>query len=254
MSESPITPASNIMIDHAERLSGMCIVTSIRADARFYFCNHTYGLDMRSGDLSHGAPEQALLPLLGKRLLEHLGFHLVVAHPILDTSAHTPDAQAGAEKAMYMLLAALGGAGAIGGAGQLKEVMSYEQLVIDNEIAGYVKHLIQGADIDDTTLALDSVQQTGIGGSFLDAEPTLAFLRACYYPPQVFYRKRMSEWLREGAKDIVEAAHEKAQEILASDTPMFLDAERIAAMDEVVERARRRVAPGWDARPFLPMR
>ena len=249
--QSPITPASNIMIDHAERLAGMCIVTSIRPDARFYFCNHTYALDMRSGDIASGSPEQTLLALLGEHLLKHLGFNLTVAHPILDTGAHAPDAQAGAEKMMYMMLTALGGARAIGGAGQLKEAACYEQLVIDNEIAGYVKHLLAGAEINDATLALEAVEERGVGGNFLDSPPTLEFLRECYYDPQVFYRKRMSEWQREGASDVVARAHEMVEAVLSSETPVFLDEDRIAAMDEVIERARRRVAPDWDASPFL---
>ena len=143
--QAPITPAADIAVDHAERLAGLCIVTSIRSDARFYFCNHTYSLDMQGGDVGSGSPETTLQALLGKKLLEHCGFQLVVNHPILDTGAHTPDAQVAAEKMMYMLLTALGGAKGIGGAGQLKEAFCYEQLVIDNEIAGYVKHLIQGA-------------------------------------------------------------------------------------------------------------
>ncbi len=250
--QSPITPASNIMIDHAERLSGLCIVTAIKPDARFYFCNHTYCLDMQSGDVANGSPEQTLLALLGKHLLEHLGFNLAVAHPIMDTGAHVPDAQAGAEKAMYVLLTALGGARAIGGAGQLKEAACYEQMVIDNEIAGYVKHLLKGAEVNDKTIALDAVCEIGIGGNFLIAEPTLEFLRQCYYPPQVFYRKRMSEWMREGANTVIDAAHEKVETILSSPTPVFLDNDRIDAMDEVVERARRRCAADWDASAFLP--
>ena len=250
--QSPIAPASNIMIDHAERLSGLCIVTSIDPQARFYFCNHTYSLDMSSGDIASGSPRQTLQALLGQHLLERLGFHLVVAHPILDTGSHTPDAQAGAEKMMYMLLTALGGARAIGGAGQLKEVCSYEQMVIDNEIAGYVKHVLKGAEISEASLALDAVGSAGIGGNFLSSEPTLEFLRECYYPPQLFYRKRMSEWEREGTKTILETAHEKVSEILASNTPVFLNAGQIAAMDDVVEETRRKFAPEWDAAPYLP--
>ncbi len=251
--QSPITPAANVMIDHAERLSGLCIITSIDPNGRFYFCNHTYALDMRSGDIASGSPEQTLLALLGKRLLEHLGFNLVVSHPILDTGSHVPDVQAAVEKAMYMLLTALGGARSIGGAGQLKEVICYEQMVIDNEISGYIKHLLKGADIRDDTIALDSVCELGIGGNFLTAEATIEFLRECYHPPQLFYRKRMSEWIQDGAKDTLEVAHEKVRQILSSETPVFLDDDRIAAMDEVVEQARRRFAPDWDASPFLPM-
>ncbi|MBV5335613.1 trimethylamine methyltransferase family protein, partial [bacterium] len=46
--QSPVTPAANIALDHAERLAGMCIVTAIKPDAKFYFCNHTYFLDLQS--------------------------------------------------------------------------------------------------------------------------------------------------------------------------------------------------------------
>ena len=152
--QAPITPAADIAVDHAERLAGLCIVTSIRTDARFYFCNHTYSLDMQAGDVAHGSPEMTLQALLGQKLLEHCGFRLVVNHPILDTSAHAPDAQAAAEKMMYMLLTALGGAQGNRRRRGLKENLCYEQLVIDNEIAGYVRHLLKGAVVNDETIAV----------------------------------------------------------------------------------------------------
>ena len=160
----------------------MCIVTSIDPNAKFYFCNHTYFLDMRSADIASGSPEQTLLALLGKKVLEHCGFQLVVNHPIMDVGAHTPDGQAAAEKMMYALLTALGGARGIGGAGQLKEDFCYEQLVIDDEIAGYVKHLVKGAEIGDETIALKTIEERGIGAHFLDSETTLLHLRDSYSP------------------------------------------------------------------------
>jgi len=250
--QSPITAAANIAIDHAERLSGLCIVTSIKPEAKFYFCNHTYFLDMSSGDIASGSPEQTLLALLGEKLLEQLGFKLVVNHPVCDVGAHSPDAQAAAEKAMYMLLTALGGAKGIGGAGQLKEIFSYEQLVIDNEIAGYVKHLIKGSEINKETLALDEINRFGIGGNFLTSETTMQFLRQAYHRPQVFYRKRMSEWLSEGAKDALERGHEKVEEILRSEeSPRFLTDEQLAAMDEIIQKACREFAPEWDPTAYL---
>jgi trimethylamine--corrinoid protein Co-methyltransferase len=249
--QAPVTTAADIAVDHAERLSGLCIVTSIRSDAKFYFCNHTYFLDMHSGDIASGSPEQTLLALLGKKLLEYCGFQLVVNHPILDTGSHIPDAQVAAEKAMYMLLTALGGAKGIGGAGQLKETFSYEQMVIDDEIAGYIKHLIKGADINEQTIGLNDIKKLGIGGNFLTCETTLEFLRECYYSPQLFYRKRMSEWQREGSKDVLERAHEKVKHILASETPTFLSSEQLSAMDEIIVKAARELALGWDPQPFI---
>ena len=249
--QSPLPAAANAALDHAERLSGLYIVTSIRPDASFYFCNHTYMLDLISGDIASGSPEQTLQALLGKQLLQHCGFQLVTNHPVLDTGAHAPDGQAAAEKAMYMLLTALGGARGIGGAGELKESFCYEQLVIDNEIAGYIKRLVEGAAVDDATIGLDDIVREGIGGQFLTCETTTRFMRECYYPPQLFYRKRMSEWLSEGARDVLERAHAEQASILASSTPEFLDAHQLTAMDEIVQSAARELAPDWDPTPWL---
>ena len=249
--QSPITPAANAAVDLAERLSGMCMITSVRPDANFYFMNHAYMLDMTSGDIASGSVEQTLLACLGQQVLKHIGFVPWVNHPIMDVGAHCCDSQAASEKANYMLLTALGGARGIGGAGQLKELCSYEQLVIDNEIAGYVKHLVKGAAINEKTIALDDILEYGIGGNFLTCDTTLEFLRESYYHPQLFYRKRMSEWLREGSKDVYARAHEKVQEVLSSDTPVFLKDDRIRAMDEVIERARQRICPQWDSAVYL---
>ena len=152
-----------------------------------------------------------------------------------------------------MLLTALGGARSIACAGALKESICYEQMVIDNEIAGYINHLLKGAKITDETIALDTVCRTGIGGDFTMSQTTLEYLRQCYYAPTLFFRARMSQWERAGAKDTLEFAHERVQEILSSQTPVFLDRDRIAAMDAVIERTRRQHAPDWDATPFLPL-
>jgi trimethylamine--corrinoid protein Co-methyltransferase len=249
--QSPVTPAANIALDHAERLAGMCIVTAIKPDAKFYFCNHTYFLDLQSADIASGSPEQTLLALLGQKVLEHCGFRIVVNHPIMDIGAHFPDAQAGAEKMMYALLTALGGANGIGGAGQLKEDFCYEQLMVDDEIAGYVKHLIKGAEITDETIALETIVEQGIGASFMDCDVTLDHWREIYHPPHLFGRKRKSEWMRDGAKDILTKAHEKVEATLARETPTFLSADQLAAMDKLIFKACKELAGGWNPAPFL---
>jgi trimethylamine---corrinoid protein Co-methyltransferase len=243
--QSPITPAANISIENAERLAGLCMVKAVEPEAHVFFCNHSYQLDLVSGDIASGSPEQTLLPFLGQQLLEYYGFHLMVNHPVLDTGSHTPDAQVAAEKMMYLLLTALGGSKGIGGVGQLKETFCYEQAVIDNEIAGYVKQLLKGLTIDAESLATDLIVEKGPGGSFIEDEHTLRHMRECFYPPKVFYRRRLSEWLESDGRTAIERAHVKVQSILAAEPRRYLTPDQEAAMDEVIERARRELAPGW---------
>ena len=243
--QSPITPAANIAIENAERLAGLCIVKAIDPETPVFFCNHSYQLDLATGDIASGSPEQTLLPFLGQKLLEYYGFHLMVNHPVLDVSSHTPDQQAAAEKMMYMLFTALGGSRGIGGVGQLKEIFCYEQAIIDNEIAGYVKHLIKGLTIDEESLAVDLIVERGPGGHFIDADHTLKHMRQCFYQPSVFYRRRMSEWLENDGRTTLERAHERVLQILSAEPKRYLTPEQEAAMDEVIERARREFAPDW---------
>jgi len=243
--QSPITPAANIALENAERLAGLCIVKAINPDTPVFFCNHSYQLDLATGDIASGSPEQTLMPFLGQKLLEYYGFHLMVNHPVLDTSAHVPDGQAAAEKMMYMLFTALGGSKGIGGVGQLKEIFCYEQAVIDNEIAGYVKHLMKGLIIDDESLAVDLIAAQGPGGNFIDVEHTLKHMRECFYQPQVFYRRRLSEWLESDGETALERSHARVQEILAQEPERYLTPDQEGAMDEVIERARHEFAPDW---------
>ena len=245
--QSPITPAANIALENAERLAGLCIVKAIDPNAPVFFCNHSYQLDLATGDIASGSPEQTLLPFLGQKLLEYYGFHLMVNHPVLDVGSHTPDQQAAAEKMMYMLLTALGGSKGIGGVGQLKEVFCYEQAIIDNEIAGYVKHLLKGLTIDEESLAVDLIVAQGAGGNFIDADHTLRHMRECFHQPRVFYRRRMSEWLESDGRTALERAHQRVNEILASEPTRYLTEEQESAMDKVIERARREFAPALAA-------
>ena len=100
---------------------------------------------------------------------------------------------------------------------------------------------------------MDEIERQGIGGNFLTCDTTLKFLRECYYAPQLFYRKRMSEWLGEGAKDTLQRAHEKVQAILARETPRFLADDQLEAMDEIIRRACCELAPDWDPTPLLDL-
>ncbi len=64
-----------------------------------------------------------------------------------------------------------------------------------------------GVWVDSDDVLDITIKERGIGAHFLDCETTLFYLREAYYAPTLFYRKRKSEWLREGAKDLLVRAH-----------------------------------------------
>ena len=132
-------------------------------------------------------------------------------------------------------MAGLSGASGVCTCGALYEAMSYEQLVIDNEIAGLVRHYLKGLDITDETIALDVMEEMGIGANFLKHESVAENCRDVYWKPTLFNRKRYSEWIVQNGKTTIENAHERAEEILRAHHPKILSDDQLREMDEIIE-------------------
>jgi trimethylamine--corrinoid protein Co-methyltransferase len=93
--------------------------------------------------------------------------------------------------------------------------VSYEQLVLDNEIFSYIMRLTRGIRVDDDSLALELIEKVGPKGDYLGEEHTLLHLRSGeHWEPMVSTREIYENWQTAGMKDIVEKAHDKASWIL----------------------------------------
>ena len=115
--------------------------------------------------------------------------------------------------------------------------MSYEQLVIDNEIAGMIKHYLRGMEVNKDTIHLDIIEELGIGQNYLDNETVAEDAHSVYWKPGLWNRKRYSEWIRQDGKDILEKAHDKVNEILDSHHPKPLSDDQEKAMDDIMAEA-----------------
>ena len=126
------------------------------------------------------------------------------------------DAQAGHEKTITSLLPAMSGANLIYGMGMLElgRTFSFTQLVIDNEIAGMVKRVVQGIGVSDETLATDLIKKVGAGRDFLSQRHTLNMMKREQSQAKLFDRRMRGAWEKRGAKDVATAAQEEAVRIL----------------------------------------
>ena len=86
------------------------------------------------------------------------------------------DAQAGHEKTLTGLLAALAGVNVVYGLGMLESgvTIDFGQLVMDNEFAGMIKHVLHGIPVDDENLAVDVIHDVGPLKDFLAQKHTAA--------------------------------------------------------------------------------
>jgi trimethylamine--corrinoid protein Co-methyltransferase len=145
------------------------------------------------------------------------------------TDSKIPDAQAGWEKAMTTLLAAMGGSNYIHHAAGMLESMitvAYEQYVIDDEIIGMSCKVLKGIDVDSEHLALDVIDSVGPGGNFMTSPHTLEHMRKEYFEGNgVTDAKSRDKWEKEGSQDAFARARDRVKKLLATDETSYISEE-----------------------------
>lgn len=144
----------------------------------------------------------------------------------------------GHEKTLTSLLPAVTGSNVIYGMGMLEMgmTMSYEDLLIDQEIVRMIRRVLQGIVVNKDTIALDVIKKVGPAGNYLGERHTMKYMRSELSTTTLINRRMRDNWEKAGAKDMAQVANEQAREILENykATPLPADvAKRIH--DLVVE-------------------
>jgi trimethylamine--corrinoid protein Co-methyltransferase len=150
-----------------------------------------------------------------------------------------PDAQAGHEKTLTGMCAAMAGTNLIYGAGMLDSglIFSYAQLVIDNDIFKMIRKVMQGMQVDDENLAVDIIKSVGPGGDFLLQDHTMKYMRTLPSAPNLIERNNRENWLAAGGQSLAERAAERAADILANHQPLALSTREKSALRAIVEES-----------------
>jgi trimethylamine--corrinoid protein Co-methyltransferase len=230
----PVTTAGNVAITMAGVLAGLVLAQLVREGAPFIlpgFAGH--GLDMRTMVLAYSDPDQRIV---APALAHHLGLPMFGIGGCSDSKV--PDQQAAAEAALTMLSDALAGAHLVHDCGYLESGMtgSLAQLVICDEIAGWIRHALAPVVVDDETLALDLIDALGPDGSFLETDHTVRHFRDRWYPG-LFDRATHSAWEKRGGRTLLERASARVDEILAAHKPTPLPDAVSSEIDEILTRA-----------------
>ncbi len=188
--------------------------------------------DLRTGAMSGGSGEEAVLNAAAAQMVNYLGLPSGVAAGMADSKL--PDAQAGHEKGQSVMLAAQSGANLIyESAGMLASLMvcSPEMMVIDNDLLGSVNRTIRGIEINEETLSRQTIEEVVRGeGHFLGHPQTLSMMQTEYIYPEVGDRQSTDDWLDAGGLSVEERAHEYVTKTLATHFPDHVPADRVAAI------------------------
>jgi trimethylamine--corrinoid protein Co-methyltransferase len=98
-----------------------------------------------------------------------------------------------------------------------------EKYVVDNEIIGMVMRAVSGIEVNEQTLALDTIREVGPGGHFVAARHTRKFMKKEHYIPALSDRDLRKEWEGKGSLDTLKRATAVVEEILGKSQPAVLD-------------------------------
>jgi trimethylamine--corrinoid protein Co-methyltransferase len=230
---SPITPAGAVALDNAGVLLGLVLSQLKWEGAPFIMPGmQPSPLDMRTMVTPYADPEHGIFQAMARFYnLPAFGWGGV-------SDAKVVDQQAAAEAALTLLAESLVGGNIIHDLGYLESglTFSFAQLVICEEMIGWIEAFLKGVEVSDETLALDVIAQAGPEGQYLNKDHTRRHFRELWYP-SILDRNDHKTWQKGGGKTLGQRAAERVEEVLGDHRPEPLPDGVKAKLRQIVERA-----------------
>jgi trimethylamine--corrinoid protein Co-methyltransferase len=221
---SPVTLAANVLTHIAETLGGIALIQSVRKKAPG-ICGSVGSIpDLRTMNHLGGPIERAMINAAVAQMAQY--FEIPLYSTGGTTDAKTVDIQAAYESAMASLLVAMSGANYIHDIAGLMEAdltVSYEKMVVDNEILGMCQRVLRGIEVNDEMLAVELMIEKGPGQDYFAEEHTIEHMRSEFFMPQLANRMKREE-LQTGS-DALSRAREFVQQVRNAEYQSRLDDE-----------------------------
>ncbi len=219
---SPAALAGTLVQVIAEVLAGLVYAHAVVPGHPVAFGPWPFVADLRTGSMSGGSAEQALLSGASAQMGKFYNLPTSVPAGMADSKA--PDAQSGYEKAYTTALAGLAGASMVHeSAGMHGSLMGciLESFVIDNDMLGSILRTVRGIEVTDETLSLDVIADVNVNGPgyYLGHDQTLSLMESEYRYPALSDRTSPAVWEEEGALEMEARARNTVVETLSTHYP-----------------------------------
>jgi len=239
---APATLAGDIVVNHAETLALACAIQAHVKGAPAIYGSVLSNVDPRTGAIQLSSPEGHVLCAMAHEMAKFV--KMPSACGGIGSNARVPGMQSCIENSLIALGSTLLGQEVNNGIGLLdcSTVLSYEQMVIDDDIIG--RGLVWGREIpvNKETLHVDLIKEVGIlgmgkkKGNFLGERATMNEVRQ-YFHSSVFSSEPFDQWEAKGRKDEMTLAKERADWILKNHKPDMLDRDISARISKIVKDA-----------------
>ena len=214
---APVSVAGTLTQVLAEVMAGISYSQLVRPGAPVIFGAFVSSIDMNSGAPTFGTPEASQI-LYGAGQLARR-FDLPFRSGGSLCGSKLPDAQSAYETTHTLNAALLGGVNfMLHSCGWLEGglVSSFEKFVLDADQLGILHHLAKGVTITENDQALDAIREVGPGGHYLGCAHTQANFKEAFWRTEVLDYKPFETWEEEGAKDSMNLASLKVEQMLAN--------------------------------------
>ena len=233
---APVTPAGGLVLGNAESLAGVLIAQLKRTGAPVVSGGGILGMDMRTMAPSYSTPEFMLTMAAFAELAQ---YYALPAWGYAGCSdAKTFDAQAAADAAEWILMAALSGSNLVHDLGFLESGLtsSFDQLVFADEAIAKCARLVGGMAVDEESLATRAIADVGPGGHFLAHRHTSKHFRE-NWPAELEDRMNHGSWVAAGSRTMEQRVRAKVLDLLETHEPPALAADVDAQLVRLVEAA-----------------
>ncbi|MEL6289504.1 MAG: trimethylamine methyltransferase family protein [Pseudomonadota bacterium] len=223
---APAPIAGAVVQAVAEVLGGLVYVNALSPGHPALFGTWPFVSDLRTGAMSGGSGEQALLTAACGQMAAFYDLPGGSAAGMAD--AKVPDVQSGYEKGITDVMAGLAGTSMVyESAGMHASLLGFclESLVIDNDMLGQCLRCVRGIEVTDEKLSVDVIRSTCLEGPghYLGSGQTLSLMQTEYIYPEIGNRMSPKEWSEAGEPDIIDVAIARKKKMLASHFPRHID-------------------------------
>lgn len=221
---APAPIATAIVQAVAECLAGVVYVNAMIPGHPAVFGTWPFVSDLRTGAMSGGSAEQALLTAGCAQMHRFYGLPGGAAAGIAD--AKLPNMQAGWEQAISNVLAGLSGLNMVyEAAGMHASLLGFspEGLVLGDDLLGQALRCVRGIEVAEDLVGLETMREVCLGGPghYLGSAETLRLMQTEYVYPKLADRTSPKEWEELGRPELLARAKARMAAILAgSEAPL----------------------------------
>jgi trimethylamine--corrinoid protein Co-methyltransferase len=229
----PTTMAGNLAVGNAEVIAGTALLQLAFPGAPVFYAAAQTASDLRTGAYTGGGPEDFLFGAATNVLADF--YNIPLSMGAFATGAKEPNWQAGLEGAMSSFMASVVMSDMLLGCGFLhgSRIWSFAEMMMDCEIFSIVHKMMGGIEVNDETLAMESIANVGPGGHYLAQKHTRNHMRELFMP-KFMDRRPYSEWetKKDDARDWALA---RARKTLKEHQPDPLDENISKEFDRIIK-------------------